>query len=94
MAPTVDEYRDEIRLAVNRFERPDSMAFTKETLAALCESVNYDIDTNRLPPKAEMRAGVLWQIGFAEEINVDEVDRPFRKAELKAIANELTSSCA
>lgn len=91
MAPTVDEYRNEIRLAVDRFERPDSMAFTKETLAALCEAVNYDIDTDHLPPKAEMRAGILWQIGLTEEIDVEEADSPFRKAELEAIANEITS---
>lgn len=92
MAPTVDEYRDQIRLAVDRFERPDSMAFTKETLAALCEAVNYDIDTDRLPPKAEMRAGILWQIGLTEEIDVDEANRPFRKTELKAIANEISNN--
>lgn len=92
MAPTVDDYRNEIRLAVDRFERPDSMAFTKETLAALCEAVNYDIDAKHLPRKAEMRAGILWQIGLTEEINVDEADRPFRKAELKVIANEITNN--
>lgn len=92
MAPTVDEYRNEIRLAVDRFERPGSMAFTKETLAALCEAVNYDIDTDHLPPKAEMRAGILWQIGLTEEIDVEEADSPFRKAELEAIANEITGN--
>lgn len=92
MAPTVDDYRNQIRLAVDRFERPDSMAFTKETLAALCEAVNYDIDTDRLPPKAEMRAGILWRIGLTEEIDVDDADRPFRKSELEAIVNEITNS--
>ena len=91
MTPTVDEYRNEIRVAVDRFERPDSMAFTKETLAALCEAVNYDIDTNRLPSKAEMRAGILWKVGAVDHADPDEVDRPFRKTELETIANTLTA---
>lgn len=91
MSPTVDEYRNEIRLAVDRFERPDSMAFTKETLAALCDAVDYEIDSNNLPSKAEMRAGILWQVGLIEEVNVDAAERPFRKAELEAIANAITN---
>lgn len=87
MTPTVDDRRNEIRTAVGRFEREVSTAFTKETLAAVCEAVGHDIDTERLPPKPEMRAGILAAIGAAE--NVD-TDRPFRKAQLDAIAEALS----
>ena len=48
MSPTVGELRNEIRTATGRFERPASTAFTKESLAAICEAVGYEIDTERL----------------------------------------------
>lgn len=83
MTQTVDELRNEIRAAVGRFEREISATFTKEDLAALCEAVGYDIDTNNLPPTPQMRAGILAEIGLSEG---EELDRPFRKAELEAIA--------
>lgn len=91
MAPTVDGLRNEIRLAVDRFERPASTAFTKETLAALCDAVDYDIDHDNYPSKAQMRAGTLWKVGVLDEDDPDEADRPFRKAELETIANTLTT---
>lgn len=82
MSPTVDDLRNEIRLAVGRFERVDSTAFTKESLAAICEAVGYGIDANRLPPTGEMRAGIRREIGAG----AGRDDGPFRKAELEAIA--------
>jgi len=89
MTRTVDDLRNEIREAVGRYERIESTAFTKEALAAICEALNYDIDPDRLPAKSEMRAGILWKIGLHEDVNPEDADRPFRKAELEAIATEL-----
>ncbi len=86
MAQTVGELRNAIRTAVGRFEREGSPAFTKEDLAAVCDAVGYERDTSgRLLPKAEMRAGILWKIGFVEEANPDGAPSSFRKDELKAI---------
>lgn len=87
MAKTVDELRNEIRLAVDRYERVESTAFTKESLAAICEAVGYEIDQDRFPPKDEMRTGILQAIDAADD---DRPDRAFRKAELQAIASALT----
>ena len=87
MAQTVGDLRNEIRQAVGRFERPESTAFTKESLAAICDAVDYDIDANELPSKARMRAGILWRIGLLEDDDPDDADRPFRKSELEAIAD-------
>lgn len=86
MTKTVDDLRNEIRLAVGRYERVESTAFTKESLAAICDAVNYDIDTTSLPSKSQMRAGILWTIGIIDDDNPDKTDRPFRKAELESIA--------
>ncbi|QRV17746.1 hypothetical protein [Haloterrigena salifodinae] len=86
MAQTVTELRNEIRVAVGRFEREESAPFTKEDLAAICDAVGYEIDTSgRLPPKAEMRAGILWKVGVLEDDNPEEVSSSFRKDELEAI---------
>ncbi|WP_132057220.1 hypothetical protein [Halorussus amylolyticus] len=87
MTRTVDDLRNEIRQAVGRYERVESTAFTKEALAAICDAVSYDIETNRLPAKSEMRAGILWKIGVADD--PESAKRPFRKAELEAIADAL-----
>ena len=90
MARTVDDLRNEIREAVGRYERVESTAFTKEALAAICEAVGYEIDdTNRLPSKARMRAGILWTVGVLDEDDPEQADRAFRKAELEAIADAL-----
>ena len=89
MAPTVDDLRNEIRTAVGRYERVESTAFTKEALAAICTAVNYDIDTDRLPPKPQMRAGILWKIGVLDDDDPERAERPFRKAELESIAEAL-----
>lgn len=89
MTRTVDDLRNEIRRAIGRFERIESTAFTKESLAAICEETQYEIDPTRLPPKSQMRAGILWQLGVLEEDDPEKTERPFRKAELEAIADAL-----
>ena len=89
MTKTVDDLRNEIRLAVDRFERPGSTAFTKESLAAICDAVGYGIDAPPHPPKPEMRAKILHAIGERDTDDPSNADRPFRKAELEAIAAAL-----
>ncbi|WP_135305942.1 hypothetical protein [Haloarcula amylovorans] len=89
MAQTVDDLRNEIRQAVGRYERVESTAFTKEALAAICEAVEYDIDSNTLPPKPQMRAGILWRTGELDDDDPSQAKRPFRKAQLQAIAAAL-----
>jgi hypothetical protein len=86
MAQTVAELRNAIRVAVGRFEREGTPSFTKEDLAAVCDAVGYEIEmSGRLPPKAEMRAGILWKIGFVKEENPEDAPSSFRKDELEAI---------
>jgi len=92
MTRTVGELRNDIRTAVGRFERPESTGFTKESLAAICEAVGYDIDTDRLPSKAQMRAGILAEIGELETDDPDDAARPLRKTQLQAIAAALDAS--
>lgn len=89
MTKTVDDLRNEIRAATGRFEREISAAFTKEDLAAICDAVGYDVDTDSLPPKPDMRAGILSEIGADDE--TDDTERPFRKGELESIADVLAS---
>ena len=89
MSPTVAALRNEIRVSVGRYERPESTAFTKEALAAICEAVGYDIDENRLPSKPQMRAGVLWSIGELDGDDPESAQRSLRKAELVAVAEAL-----
>ncbi len=86
MSRTVSELRNEIRQAVGRYERAESTAFTKEALAAICDDTGYEIDTDRLPPKSRMRVGILAAIDAVDETDPDGVERPFRKAELRSIA--------
>ncbi|WP_436901858.1 hypothetical protein [Halovenus halobia] len=86
MAKTVDDLRNEIRVAAGRFEREISAAFTKEDLAAICDSVGYRIDHDSLPPKPQMRAGILFEIGARDDDDADETGQPFRKGELESIA--------
>ncbi|MWV41728.1 hypothetical protein [Natrialba sp. INN-245] len=88
MTRTVDELRNEIRLAVGRYERIESTAFTKESLAAICEAVDDEIETNPLPPKSQMRAGIRSTVGELND-DPDDADRPFRKAELEVIESVL-----
>jgi hypothetical protein len=45
-----------------------------------------DLDDDRLPPKSEMRASIR---GRVDALESGDPDRPFRKAELEAIAAAL-----
>jgi len=81
MAPTVHALRNEIRVSVGRYERVESTGFTKEALAALCESL--DTDAGAGSGKAAMRAAVRDAVGL------DAREGAFRKAELEAIAETL-----
>ncbi|ERJ05012.1 hypothetical protein HLRTI_003018 [Halorhabdus tiamatea SARL4B] len=87
MAKTVDELRNEIRLAVDRFERRGSTGFTKESLAAISEGVGADIGPGQLPAKADMREEIARRIDGLDDDRDHE--RPFRKTELETIAAEL-----
>ena len=87
MATTVDDLRNEIRVSTGRFEREISAAFTKEDLAAICDAVGYEIDN--LPPKPQMRAGILSRIGVRDDDDTDSTGQPFRKGELESIAEFL-----
>jgi hypothetical protein len=89
MSPTVHALRNEIRVAVGRYEREVSSDLTKEALAAICEAVDYDLGPGGLPSKAQMRAGILRSIGEREDDDPEGLDRSFRKAELQAIAEAL-----
>lgn len=89
MAKTVDDLRNEIRASTGRFEREISAAFTKEDLAAICETVGYEIDTDSLPAKSEMRAGILYEIGTRDDIDTSNTGQPFRKGELESIGDAL-----
>lgn len=88
VSPTVDELRNEIRVAVGRYERVESTAFTKEALAAICAAVGAEVDDGRLPSKERMRASIR---GRLEGLDTDRdaASRPFRKADLEAIAAAL-----
>lgn len=88
MAPTVGELRNEIRQSVGRFERPESAGFTKESLAAICEAFGEEVGEGRLPPKSEMRAAIRQDVDGLDD-DPEAADRPFRKAELEAIAAAL-----
>lgn len=91
MAKTVDELRNDIRQAVGRYERVESTAFTKESLAAICDAVGYDVDHDRFPPTEQMRAGILWRVGVLDSDDPEAVTGAFRKAELEAIAAAVSS---
>lgn len=87
MTPTVDALRNEIRLEVGRHERRVSTPFTKEALGAICTELNYEIDTNSLPSKGDMRAKILHRID--RETASKSVERSFRKDELNSISKAL-----
>jgi len=89
MSPTVHALRNQIRVAVGRYERDVSSAFTKEALAAVCEAVDADIETTPTPSKSEMRAAILVAIGESDEFDPDAHDSALRKAELQAVADAL-----
>jgi len=89
MSPTVNDLRNEIRVAVDRFEREGSAGFTKEDLAAICEAVGHDVGPKPFPGKSEMRAAIRERIDALDD-SVDD-DRAFRKSELEPMAASLRS---
>jgi hypothetical protein len=89
MAQTVPELRDDIRTAVDRYERVESTAFTKEALAAICAALDDSVGSGQLPPKAEMRGRIMAAIEADAGGGDPTFDRPFRKAELEAIRDAL-----
>ncbi|MFC5973286.1 hypothetical protein ACFPYI_18300 [Halomarina salina] len=89
MSPTVHELRNEIRLAVGRYERVEQTGFTKESLAAIAEAVGYTPETVSRPPKGQVRAGIRWKVGLREDDDPDAGGGTFRKADLQAIAEFL-----
>lgn len=86
MSPTVDDLRNEIRESVGRYERIESTGFTKEALAAVCEALDCDLATDPIPSKSRMRAAIRRAVDTGTD---PDADRPFRKAELEAIAAAL-----
>jgi len=84
VSPTVHALRNEIRVAVGRYEREVSSGFTKEALAAICAALDRPVG-ERLPPKGEMRATIREAVGVERE----DPEASFRKAELEAIAAAL-----
>lgn len=80
--PTVDDLRNDVRVAVDRYERRESTAFTKEALAAVAGAVGEPVE-KPLPPKGEMRALIAANV---EGLDADrDSERPFRKAELETL---------
>jgi len=92
MTRTVGELRNDIRVAVGRFERPESAAFTKESLQAIYEAVGADDGGGGRPSTGAMRAGILAAIGYADPDEADDDRGPFRKAELVAIADAVDAN--
>lgn len=84
---TVDELRNEIRVRVGRHERMVSSGFTKEALAAICESLDADVETAVIPGKDVMRQAISDEVSDLDSSR--DPTRGFRKSELEAIASEL-----
>lgn len=87
MGRTVHDLRNDIRRAVDRFERAESTSFTKESLAAIAGALIPDRDPGRITSKAAMRGEILQALDGSEA--AEAVARPFRKAELQSIAAAL-----
>jgi len=87
MSKTVHELRNEIRVGVGRYEREVSSGFTKEALAAICESLNADVETAVIPGKDVMRQAITDEVAGVDGIR--DQTSGFRKGELEAIATEL-----
>ena len=89
MTPTVDDLRNEIREAAGRYSRVESTGFTKEALAAICETLGCDVGAGSLPPKSEMRAEIRSRVGLADDADPESAGGAFRKADLEAVAEAL-----
>ncbi|MFC7226655.1 hypothetical protein N0B31_04510 [Salinirubellus salinus] len=91
MSPTVHEIRNAIRVATGRFEREFEASFTKEELQAICEALEVEVDETGRPSTTGMRRLVRVQVGLAESREAAG-DSTFRKADLRAIADEIGAS--
>jgi hypothetical protein len=89
MSPTVHEVRNTIRTSVGRFEREVNTQFTKEELVAICNELNCFADGGSPPSKTAMRAAIRRNVGLSET-EAEASGGAFSKAELQAIADELT----
>lgn len=87
MSKTVHELRNEIRVRVGRYEREVSSGFTKEALAALCETLDADVETDVIPAKSVMRQGISDAVPGVDPGR--DQSSGFRKGELEAIVAEL-----
>jgi hypothetical protein len=90
----VHALRNEIRVAVGRYEREVESGFTKEALAAICEALGSDVAEGSLPSKEVMRAEIRSRVGRADaggdaSADPDAAGEAFRKADLEAIADAL-----
>jgi len=91
MSPTVQELRNAIRVATDRFEREVAASFTKEELQAICEALGVDINEAGQPSTSRMRQLIRTQVGIAESLEAAD-DSAFRKADLQAIADGVGAS--
>jgi len=91
MSPTVQEVRNAIRVATDRFEREVEASFTKEELQAICEGLEVDINGTGRPSKTRMRRLIRAQVGIAESPETAD-DSTFRKADLQTIAEAIGAS--
>ena len=91
MSPTVQELRNEIRVATGRFEREFDAQFTKEELAAIANAVGHEVTEKPLPPKPAMRAAIRRRLGMTED-DGDADGGSFVKGELETITESLESA--
>ena len=91
MSLTVQELRNEIRVATGRFEREVKASFTKEELQAICEVLGTDVDDTERPSTSQMRRLIRAHVGIAESMEAAD-NSTFRKSDLQAIADEVEAS--
>ena len=91
MSPTVQEIRNAIRVATDRFEREVDASFTKEELQAISAALGVDVDEGERPSTPRMRRRIRAETGVAESLEAAD-DSTFRKADLEAIAEAVGAS--
>ena len=91
MSPTVHELQNSIRDATGRFEREFEASFTKEELQAICAALEVGVEASGRPSKAQMRKSIRAQVGIAGSRDAAD-ESPFRKADLRTIADALGAS--
>ncbi|WP_435064209.1 hypothetical protein [Halobaculum sp. EA56] len=91
MTPSVDDYRNEIRVAVGYRKRLVSAGFTAEPLAAVCDALGDPVGDGSPPSKSEMRTRVRERVADLDA-HPGTASRPFGKAELEPIAAALSEN--